>query len=150
MLGEYAMPTFESNEDLIVAVDPGREKCGLAVLTRSGQVLTKAVVTPDLVPRAIAEALQERDAEVLVIGDRTAREDLISIIGDSLIGRFRKGVVEVDEHLSSLEGRRRYLNDHPPRGLKRLIPPGLRVPAEPFDDYAAVVLAERYLRSSRP
>ncbi|HOB91319.1 MAG: pre-16S rRNA-processing nuclease YqgF [Bacillota bacterium] len=139
----------ESNETLIVAVDPGREKCGLAVLTLSGQVLEKAVVAPDLVPKAIIEALQGRDAEALVVGDRTAKQDLINILGESLIRRFRKGIVEVDEHLSSLEGRKRYLDDHPPKGLWRLIPRGLRVPAEPFDDYAAVVLAERYLRSRR-
>jgi hypothetical protein len=53
----------------------------------------------------------------------------------------------VDEHLSSVEARSRYLDDHKPRGIARLIPKGMRTPPEPIDDYAAVVLAERYLKT---
>lgn len=135
------------SETVIVALDPGKDKCGLAVLTLDARVLRQSIVAPDRVPAAIAEALGARDAEALVIGDRTAKRDLLRIIDKSLIRRFRCGVVEVDEHLSSLEGRGRYLDDHQPKGIARLIPKGLRTPSEPYDDYAAVVLGERYLRT---
>lgn len=143
------MPPMDAspNEAVIVALDPGTDKCGLAVLTLDARVVAKVVVSPDRVPAAIAEALGARDAEALVIGDRTAKSDLLRLIDESVIRRFRRGVVEVDEHLSSLEGRGRYLDDHRPRGIARFIPKGLRTPSEPYDDYAAVVLGERYLRA---
>ncbi|MDP7423155.1 MAG: resolvase, partial [bacterium] len=53
----------------------------------------------------------------------------------------------VDERESTLEGRRRYFQEHPPRGLWRLVPLSLRYPPEPFDDLVAVILAERFFSS---
>lgn len=53
----------------------------------------------------------------------------------------------VDERNTSLEARRRYYEDHPPRGLLRFIPRGLLVPKEHLDGYAALLIIERYLSS---
>lgn len=51
----------------------------------------------------------------------------------------------VDERNTSLEARRLYYEDHPPRGLWRLVPRGLLVPKEPLDGYAALLIIQRYL-----
>lgn len=75
-----------------------------------------------------------------VVGDRTNSK----IIGD-ILKSFGLPVEMVDENNSSLEGRRRYLKEHS-RGLLRLIPVGLRTPREAYDDYVAVILAERFLK----
>lgn len=53
----------------------------------------------------------------------------------------------VDERNTSLEARRRYYEDHPPRGLLRFIPRGLLVPKAQLDGYAALLIIERYLSS---
>ena len=55
----------------------------------------------------------------------------------------------VDEHLTTLEARARYFVEHPPTGLKRLLPVSMQVPPEPYDDYVAVILGERFLASQR-
>lgn len=52
----------------------------------------------------------------------------------------------VDERNTSLEARRRYYEDHPPKGLWRLVPRGLLVPDVPLDGYAALLIIERYRR----
>ena len=39
------------------------------------------------------------------------------------------------------------MDEHRPKGIARLIPKGMRTPPEPIDDYAAVILAERYLKT---
>ncbi|NLU43080.1 MAG: Holliday junction resolvase RuvX [Firmicutes bacterium] len=135
------------DEEVVVAVDPGREKCGLAALTLDGRVVYKGIVAPDSVPEAVASLLDSRRADALVIGDRTAMRDVMALLGEALLSRFGSGVVAVDEHLSSVEARSRYLDEHRPRGIARLIPKGMRTPPEPIDDYAAVVLAERYLKT---
>lgn len=51
----------------------------------------------------------------------------------------------VDERNTSLLARQRYYDDHPPRGLLRLVPRGLLVPKAPLDGYAALLIVERYL-----
>ena len=53
----------------------------------------------------------------------------------------------VDEHHSSEEGRRRYFQANPPKGWRRLLPIGLQTPPKPYDDYVAILLAERYVRA---
>lgn len=75
-----------------------------------------------------------------VVGDRTN-----SRIVSNILKPFGLPVAMVDENNSSFEGRRRYLQEHN-RGLLRLIPIGLRIPGEAYDDYVAVILAERFLK----
>jgi RNase H-fold protein (predicted Holliday junction resolvase) len=54
----------------------------------------------------------------------------------------------VDERETTLRARARFFADHPPRGWKRLIPAGMLLPDRPIDDYAAVLIAERFLKGS--
>ena len=51
----------------------------------------------------------------------------------------------VDEKHSTERARIRYLKENPPGGLWRLLPITLQVPNEPYDDFAAIVLAEDYI-----
>ena len=55
--------------------------------------------------------------------------------------------VVVDERYTTERARKRYFVDHPPRGLWRLVPLGLQLPPVAIDDYAAVVMAEDYLKT---
>lgn len=75
-----------------------------------------------------------------VVGDRTNSKIIVNTLKS-----FGLPVEMVDENNSSFEGRRRYLKDHS-WGLLRLIPVGLRTPREAYDDYVAVILAERFLK----
>ena len=47
--------------------------------------------------------------------------------------------------MTTMNARRRYWRENPPGCLARLVPEGMRLPPRPIDDYAAVLLAERYL-----
>ncbi len=129
----------------VLAVDPGREKCGIAVLRSDGTVLHKAVVPTAQITDAVEKAIEEHGAERLVLGDRTAATEVCRALGE----RIELAAVMIDEHRSSEQGRRRYFRENPPRGWRRLLPVGLQTPPRAYDDYVAVVLAERYL-ASRP
>ena len=54
-------------------------------------------------------------------------------------------IIFVNEKGSTLEARKLYWADHKPKGLLRIIPTSLRLPHEDYDDYAAVVIAMRYI-----
>ena len=130
---------------VVVAIDPGREKCGVAVVALNGAVLDRAVV-----PAAELKAWLERlhhPVAAYVVGHRTAREQVLATL--AALGVPEDLVRVVNEDRSSEMGRRRYWQANPPRGWRRLVPTSLQVPPEPYDDFVAVELAERYLAATR-
>jgi RNase H-fold protein (predicted Holliday junction resolvase) len=136
------MPERSEDSTLtVLAVDPGREKCGLAVVHADGRVLHRAVVATSDIGEAVENAVRTHRVELLLLGDRTAAAHVCRALGK----RVHLNTVMVDEHRSSEHGRRRYFRENPPRGWRRLLPLGLQTPPRPYDDYVAVVLAERYL-----
>ena len=117
----------------VAAFDPGRN-VGFALLDEGGALLRHAVL-------GVAEiSTLELGAEVVVVGAGTGSAAILEALQ-------ARGVtpVAVDEEGTSLEGRRLYFRDHPPRGLARLVPLGMRTPPRPIDDYAAYAIGLRFL-----
>lgn len=136
----------EAQEPCVLAVDPGRAKCGLAVVSLRRVLGKETVATPKLAEEARSIAARYRPTHV-VVGDRTTSAAAIDILSSALPGAI---ISRVDEKGSSLEGRKRYFAEKPPRGWRKLVPRGLLTPPEPYDDYVAVILAERFLKSLEP
>lgn len=130
-------------EGTVLAVDPGKDKVGLAVVSSARGLLMRAIEQRKTFASAAAELIAEHDVDTIVVGDRTASHEVV----ESLRDITRLPIVTVDEHRSSMEGRELYLRENPGRGLCRWLPIGLRVPDRPYDDYVAQVLASRYFRS---
>ncbi|MGI5853693.1 MAG: pre-16S rRNA-processing nuclease YqgF [Bacillota bacterium] len=130
---------------VILAVDPGREKCGLAMVDESVGVIWKRIVPAAELMTTVAQLVRQEEVRTVVAGDRTGSTAFKTKWDQSGLSAQAR-LVFVDEHLSSVEGRRRYLRDHPGKGLRRLLPIGLKTPDQPFDDYVAVILAERFLK----
>lgn len=124
---------------VVLAVDPGRDKCGLAVV-EPGRVLHREVAARKALVQRARELAGRYRVDVVVVGDATGSREVMGVLLE--LGKPVRAVPEAD---TSRQARQRYFQDNPPRGLLRLLPPGLRVPPEPYDDYAAVLLAERFL-----
>lgn len=132
----------------ILGIDPGSDKCGVAVVDLGGTCHCREVVpTPDVVP--VVQRLSTAYPVVrIVIGDGTGSEALIQALREAnVLSRLGEPAV-VDEAYSTEEARRNYLLEHR-KGWRRLIPLGLQSPREPVDGYVAEVLARRYLREQR-
>jgi len=131
----------------VIAIDPGTDKCGLAVLDGDGQVCLQEVVAAESAVQRVAEVAKRYAPAVLVVGDRTGSRRFLEVLSREGITQLVKKIEAVDEHLTSEEARRRYLERRRKRSvIYRLIPLGMQVPDRPYDDYVAVILAERYLR----
>ena len=129
----------------IVAIDPGREKCGVAVVTLQGEVLLRRIFGRADLVSAIAPILKLHAIETLVVGDSTGSKQLVT----ELTARFpQTAIAVVDETHSTLAARAIYWKAHPPSGWRRIVPLSLQNPPVAIDDYAAVVLALRYLENS--
>lgn len=129
----------------IAAVDPGKDKAGLALVRQDGRVLEQLVVPPAEVAERLLTWRREYGLSAVVLGDRTRSLAFRQAIEGAGVSGPDCPVVLIDEHLSTQEARRRYLAAHPGKGLARLLPASLRVPDRPVDDYVAAILAERYL-----
>ena len=124
-----------------VGIDPGERKCGYAVLSNARDRLALEIIAVDAIVDRLATDVAA-GVEIVCVGDATRSRDVVRRVRE----RWPTlAVALVDERNTSLEARRRYYDDHPPRGLWRLVPRGLLVPAEPLDGYAALLIIERYL-----
>lgn len=129
-----------------LAIDPGREKFGYAVVQQDGNVLQKGIGKTGELLALVFRILAEFEVKMIILGDRTGSKDF----GRRLLAGMQETpitIVKVNEDNSSREGRLRYLQDHR-HGWRRFVPLGLQTPSEAYDDYVAVILGERYLRNS--
>ncbi len=130
---------------VIVSVDPGREKCGIAVVDSSGTVLKRKVVTTNSVVDNLLELTEKYSADKILIGSGTNSKTIKKRIIDSIPNI---PIDIVDETHSTEIARKLYFKEYPPKGIFKIIPIGLQIPPVPYDDFAAVVLAKKYLNLS--
>ncbi len=119
---------------VVLAFDPGRN-LGAAWVRRDGTAARLAILAAADLDRLVLPP-----SAVVLVGDGTG--------SGSVAERLRArgvAVTLVDERHTTLVARGLYFRDHPPRGLLRLLPPGMRSPPRPIDDYAAYAIALRWL-----
>ena len=133
-----------TNQPVLLGFDPGRQKCGLAVMGVDRKLYYHQIVMADVTIDTIQTLQQQFPISLLVIGDQTASRDWQQKLKADLPDPLR--IITVDERNSSLEARDRYWQMYPPQGLTRLLPKGMRPPPRPIDDIVAILLIERYLQ----
>ncbi len=135
-----------SEEEIIIAIDPGTKKCGYAVVDSDTSVLQKEVIPTDNIINNIKDSLKAYKINKIILGDGTNYKN----IEKRLKNHFPQlKIILIEEEFSTLEARKKYFKANPPRGISKLIPLSLRVPPCHYDDFVAVLLAERYFRNSR-
>lgn len=129
----------------IAALDPGRDKCGFAVLADSGKILCQRVIATENLMTEINAAKAEYGFSRLLIGNgttsREAQGKLAQISALEVIVR--------DEYRTTELAKKEYWLANPPKGWRRLIPVTMQVPPVPVDDFVAVILARRFLQEIR-
>jgi RNase H-fold protein (predicted Holliday junction resolvase) len=132
-----------TRQPMILGFDPGRQKCGIAVMGLDRSLHFHQVVASAEILTTIAQLYQDFPISLLVMGDQTSAKEW----QQQLQTHFPEGlrIITVNERYSSLEARDRYWQMYPPKGLMRLLPEGMRTPPRPVDDIVAIVLIERYL-----
>jgi RNase H-fold protein (predicted Holliday junction resolvase) len=138
--------TDRNNEnETILGFDPGKDKCGVAVMGGDRALLYHQVLLTAEVIAQISDLFQQYNVSRIVMGDQTTakqwQQQLTTAFPDVSIDL-------VDERYSSLEARDRYWQMYPANFLTKLIPQGLRQPPRPIDDLVAMILIERYLNEN--
>lgn len=133
----------------VLAIDPGTSKCGIAVVKNRDrhdcpapyEVLHRCVVPTDELTKTVERLAKEHSPAIILIGNGTSAQSA----ANSIKALSSIKIELVDEKLTSVAARKRYFQENPPRGLRRLLPTSLQTPTQPYDDYVAIILAERYL-----
>jgi RNase H-fold protein (predicted Holliday junction resolvase) len=136
-------------DELIIAIDPGSEKCGVAVVHKIQGVHYHQVVATGELNQVIAQLIHKYKTDHIVLGDRTSSKSARRVLSELKVNGKAVNITLVNEHHSTEEARGRYWRDNPPHGLRRLLPVTMQVPPVPVDDYVAVILAERFFTQGR-
>ncbi|BAY60300.1 resolvase domain-containing protein [Calothrix brevissima NIES-22] len=130
-------------EAVILGFDPGRDKCGLAIIGIDRQLHYHEVVAANKAIATIENLRQRFAVSLMVMGDQTTAKQWKKRLNQELAEPLN--IALVDERYSTLEARDRYWQMYPPKGLTKLLPQGMRQPPRPIDDIVAILLIERYL-----
>jgi len=123
-----------------IGLDPGRSKCGVVRSDHSaGQVEFAAVLSPEECFEQIAIWRGRPGIEGVVLGDGTGSKHWQRQLSD-----LGLAVHVIPEAGTTLAARTRYWQLEPPRGWRRLLPEGLRLPPRDYDDVVAQLLLERH------
>lgn len=124
----------------VLGVDPGRCKAGYAVVAADGRVVAQGIEPLDGLQAGLAAVLAEGGIEAIALGRGTNGRKV-----KALLEPFGLPIHWVDEFETSRRARTLFFAEHPPRGWRRLIPLGMQLPDRPVDDYAAILIARRFL-----
>ncbi|MEX0272623.1 resolvase [Leptolyngbyaceae cyanobacterium UHCC 1019] len=131
------------DQPTILGFDPGRLKCGIAVMGVDRIIKYHQVVSSTDAIAEIGMLRQSFPVSLLVMGNQTSSKEWKVKLLDAFSDPLR--IVMVDERNSTLEARDRYWQMYPPKGFLSLVPQSLRSIPRPVDDIVAILLIERYL-----
>jgi RNase H-fold protein (predicted Holliday junction resolvase) len=125
----------------VLGVDPGTRKCGYALVNgRDVAPVVLGIVALEGLTEMLATLAREHRIDVVALGQGTNSAHVAEILGTLALP-----YTLVDERETTLRARARFFADHPPRGWKWFVPRGMLMPDRPIDDYAALLIAQRYL-----
>ncbi|HEY0797615.1 MAG TPA: hypothetical protein VGD50_00620 [Candidatus Baltobacteraceae bacterium] len=129
----------------VLGIDPGTRKCGYAVVSApAASPLDLGIVPVELLAAKIASLLAAYPIRAVALGGGTHTTEVAAVVKAAGLP-----YVVVDERETTLRARARYFQAHPPSGWKRLIPLGMLLPPRPIDDFAALLIAERFFERER-
>jgi RNase H-fold protein (predicted Holliday junction resolvase) len=131
--------------DYILAIDPGREKCGLAVVSPEKKCVARRLSLVEELGNHLISLCSQYKISIIVIGNGTNAKPVQK---EAAKLELSANIIFVPEKNSSMEARKYYWAANKPKGLWKLIPTTLRIPPVPIDDFAAQILAERFLKTA--
>lgn len=135
-----------NREELILGVDPGSSKTGVALLTAAGEIENTEVLLMTDFAAGLGEFLGQQEIKFCVMGNGTTSVAMQAVLKQLLP---QVEIVTIDEAHSTEEARVLYWQLNPPKGLRKIFPLGMQVPPVNLDGLAAAVLVRRYLQKKQ-
>lgn len=131
---------------MLMGIDPGRNKCGVAVLTDEGKEVLKEISKTSDLSKKLEDLLQDYSIDKIILGNGTYADKVFNILK---LFFDEKEIIFIEEENSTYIAEEKYLKENPPLGLSFLNKVMKFKPKRPLDDYTAVVLVEKYLKINK-
>jgi RNase H-fold protein (predicted Holliday junction resolvase) len=128
------------NGEAVLGIDPGTRKAGFAVADAAGRALELGIEPVETLLERLRLLVGAHTIRAVALGRGTNAAPV-----QAQLAALGLPVHLIDETETTLRARGLYFADHPPRGWRRLIPLGLQLPPRPIDDYAALLIARRFI-----
>ena len=125
---------------MIMGVDPGKDKCGVAVLDSGGEVKFSEVIATSEFETVMQRLSAQFEIGLAILGNGTTHSD-----AEKKLRAVGLKVKVVDEKFTTEQARHLYWEKFPPRGWRKFLPTSMQVPPVPVDNLVAEILVERYL-----
>ncbi len=129
----------------LLAIDPGTAKCGVAVVGSDGHILHRAIVPTGAIVEQAQRLIAAYHPFLVICGNGTGAKPILQALQAA---QLAIPIQPVDEAHTSEAARVRFVRENRPPLLQRLLPRNLRTPWLQYDDYVAVILAERYWQAA--
>lgn len=131
--------------DLFLALDPGREKVGVAVLREDGSVVFQGVFPLEGLERVLKELKSQYMLSEAILGGSTGSSTVLPVLE-----RMGFHIYRVNEQGSSEEARRLYLEECRIRGWRKIAAfLSFLLSSGSLDDWQAIVIGRRFLRERK-
>lgn len=125
----------------VLGVDPGTRKVGFALVEdTAARAIARGIEPLDTLLQRLGPLVAEHPIRAVALGSGTNVSNVARML--EVLG---VPVHIIDETDTTYRARALYFEEHPPRGWRRLVPIGLQLPPGPIDDYAAILIARRYI-----
>ena len=131
---------------MLMAIDPGRDKCGLVVMDKIGEMHYQKVIATNTLRTAIIDIINNFEVQIIILGNGTTSKIAEKTILEALENNNQSIPIKiVNESHTTEEARKLYWEKNPPHGWHRLLPTSMQVPPEPVDAIVAEILVRRFL-----
>ena len=150
-----------AEKNLILGIDPGRDKTGFAFVDFDGNLRASGIFETskrdnffadyknfqdsNLIIEGSSDSLKDSEVKFIALGNGTHSKEFHNYLKN--FSHDEENIIIIDEKNTTLEARALYWKLHRPSLLTRLIPEGLRVPDRVLDDLAACIIALRALKN---
>ena len=129
---------------MLIAIDPGRDKCGLAIVQPDGEVLELFLVRATELLEQVQSCLAKYPQSQILLGDGTQ-----SAVVQHSLASLDQTIILVDERNTTLQASELYWRKNKPSYWQSLLPIRWRSLPEPVDAYAAWAIALRFLQNTK-
>lgn len=127
---------------MIMGVDPGKDKCGVAVLDSDGEVKFSEVIATSEFETVMQKLSAQFEIELIILGNGTTHAN-----AEKKLRAMGLTVKVVDEKFTTEQARKLYWKKFPPKGWRKILPTSMQVPPVPVDNLVAEILVNRYLEA---
>ena len=126
----------------LLSIDPGKNKCGLALAEISEKKVYKAIVIESKLLKDYVRNLNTvEDISKIIIGNGTTSREI-----KKELDFFKKEIITFEEKNSTFRAKARYFELFPISGLKSLLPREIFILNKNLDAISALIILEDYCK----